>query len=277
MRTMIKKVKNVAQYEIWMLLFSVKFWMLLAMAWIFMDFCISELRRFAESYDLTMPPVAITFYYADSTFGNIGFVLLVFMLSDLPFRNNNQIFLLQRCGRRALCMGQLAAMCFISFFFTAAQILISGLLTYRCLGFDGWGKVWGSFADSLALDMGYSMPVHVGQAVLSNYTAGGALGASFLLISLMGICYGMIIYLLNNIGGGKAGTITMSVWSLLWLLLDNMSGYNWVRYVMKYSLQSWLSLEYTKPGQLFGKVVQILCVILVLFVINIMVEEKYEK
>lgn len=97
-----------------------------------------------------------------------------------------------------------------------------------------------------------------------------------LLVSLMGMCYGMAEYFLNSISGGKAGTVIISIWSLSWLCLSNLSGNLVVRRILQVSPQQWLNLEGVSIDKLGRKCMIIIIVILLLAAANLLPEKKKE-
>ena len=268
---------SVARYELYMVFFSAKFWVLILLAVIFMKYFIGDITQFAVDYGLTFPPAVLPFYYSGDVFCNLGFLIFIFLISDAPFRENNQVYLLERSGRRGLCIGQLVSLCVISVLFTAIQFVISVLMSLPRISLSGWGKVWGSIADGLTGDLGYNINAQVSQNIISTYTPWQAILTSFVLISLMGMCYGMIAYLLNNLGSGKLGTIVLSIWSLGWLFLSNMAGNLVIRKLLQLSTQRWLNLDYLDWEELPGHILTICVVILVLAVMNVLVDRRKQR
>ncbi len=265
----LRKTVGVAYYELSMISFSVKTWMIVAVSFIFMNLYIAPIVQFSADYGLGFPPVALVFYYSSGLYCNLGLLLYVFLVSDAPFRGRNQLYLHERVGCRLLCAGQMLALAVIAVMFMGMQALFSVAMSMPCVSFSGWGKVWGSIADGTVAALGYVVNVEVSRGIMSSYGPMEALCLTFVLVCLMGTAYGMVAYLLNNIGGGKMGTVALSIWSMAWLFLGNLSGNNAVRKLLMLSPQRWLNLDYLEPGEASMRIVGICLLICVLAAANI--------
>lgn len=265
----IRAVWHVALYEVRVMLFSVKFLILAAVSWMFMDLYVREIRQFAIDYGESLVPAQIPFYFSDFRYCNIVFLLLIFLFSDMPLKDSSQKQILQRSGIRCFGMGQMLAVIMMSVIYVAEQILFSVLTCLPCVEFTDWGKVWQTVANGKMYDLGYNSIALVSQNVITKYHPWQAIGASALLFCLTGICYAMVEYLLNGISRGKVGTAVLSSWSMVWVFLQGLAPYwEWVQAANRFSPQNWNDLAYKDGADIRRMVIRILLCIAVLVVIN---------
>ncbi len=265
----------VIRYELYMVFFSAKFWIFLLLTWGVIGFLLTDVVRLAEDYNLGIFPAGLVYFYSTEITCNAGFLIFILLIGDAPFRENNQIYLLERCGRKGLCIGQLLSLCAISAIFTFLQFVISVLQILPNITLSGWGKVWGSIAEGYKItEMGYTVYGVMPQEVLMNYGPWQAVGITFLLVGLLGMCYAMVLYLLNNIGSGKAGTVLLGAWNVAWMLLSIFSENLFIRKLMYLSPQRWLNLDYLDREELPGHILAICVVILALADVNVLVDRR---
>lgn len=262
-------VWRVALFETKVMFLSVKFLVLSAVSWMFMDFYIREVRTFALDYGITVSPAQLPFYFSDYTYCNIAFLLLIFLLSDLPLRNGSQRQLLQRSGMHCFGAGQMLAVALTAAVYVAEQLVLSVLVCLPCLELGGWGKVWQSVANGTMMELGYQNYVTAPQEVITNYLPWQAIGASSLLFCLTGILYGLLVHFLNGISRGRAGTAVLSAWSLVWLLVKNFAA-RWkeLDFLLRLSPANWNDLAGRRPPEIGWIALRILLCILVAAVIN---------
>lgn len=267
------KTYRVALYEIKVILCSVKFLVISAVSWVFMDMFLMEIRKFALDYDLRVIPAALPFYFSDDVYCNIAFLLLIFLFSDLPLKDSSQRQLMQRCGFGKFAGGQMAAIVGVSAVFVVEQFLFSVLSVLSCIGVSDWGKVWGSVAAGKLLELGYGNYVRVSAGILAAYTPWQAILMSAVLFFLTGVCYGMLIFFFNAASRGKAGTALLSLWSLGWIFLQG-AGSDRLRFLNRFSPQRWNDLSGKEGIDVVGTAAVQLIFIVVIFLINRMAVKK---
>ena len=234
-----KKVFKVAIYELKLMCFSSKFLILSVLAFIIMDVTVRGYRMF--SHDYSLPPAVLPFYFADVSYGNIEILFLLLWFSDVPMKQRVQNQILQRCGMPCFALGHLFSIVFATIVFVLEQFVFSVLLCGTNLTFTSWGKVWGSAAAGTVKKLGYSSGFVISKNVFQNYTVPQALLFSMTIFLLMGICYGMVEFLLNGLQKGKLGTVVLSVWSVAWIFLKTNTT-DFIRSFMKYAPQGWYNL-----------------------------------
>lgn len=260
-------VWRVAVYEVRLVLFSTKFLILSLLAWMFMDFFVMEIRTFALDYHLKMIPAEIPFYFSDSIYANITLFLLILLFSDFPLNNSGQMQIRQRAGRVCYEWGQLLSVFLLAGIYVAEQLLLSVVVCLPCMEWKGWGKVWGTVAANKLQDLGYGNYVNVSQEVISNYQPQQAIFLSSVIFLLTGICYGLLVYMLNGISRGKLGTILLSVWSLSWVFITNTDK-EWTRQLIRISPQGWNDLSRRRPEEVTGVILCAAVVVLALLALN---------
>ena len=236
-----KKVFKVAIYELKLMCFSSKFLILSVLAFIIMDVTVRGYRMFSHDYTLPIAPAVLPFYFADVSYGNIEILFLLLWFSDVPMKQRVQNQILQRCGMPCFALGHLFSIVFATIVFVLEQFVFSVLLCGTNLTFTSWGKVWGSAAAGTVKKLGYSSGFVISKNVFQNYTVPQALLFSMTIFLLMGICYGMVEFLLNGLQKGKLGTVVLSVWSVAWIFLKTNTT-DFIRSFMKYAPQGWYNL-----------------------------------
>jgi hypothetical protein len=260
----IKKLETIGRvtlYETKMLLFSSKFLVLSILSFLMMDVSVRTIRQFAVDYSLSLPPAVLPFYFSDLVFGNIMYLFLVLLFSDIPLKQHGQKQILQRCGLSCHGLGQLLALFLVSGIFALEQFVFSILVCIPCLTFGEWGKAWGAVADTTFLQAGYTTGLSVSKDILRNYTDTEAVLLCLVSFILTGICYGLLIFLLNGISRSRMGIVVMSAWSVVWIFLRN-NGNESVRKLMKYAPQSMNDLSLRDRGE-FWKLMLLFGIILV--------------
>lgn len=262
-------VWRVAWYEVKVMVLSAKFLVLSAVSWMFMDLFVMLIRQFALDYGEKLVPAILPFYFSDSIYCNIALLLLIFLFSSIPLKDESQKQLLQRSGIRRYGAGQLLAVAMVSVVYVVEQLLFSVLVCLPCVEFSGWGKIWQSVANGIMLELGYGGFDAVSQEVITNYEPWQAIGASALLFCLTGICYGMVVYLLNGISKGNLGTAVMSGWSLAWIFIQGMAvKWEWGQVALRLSPANWNNLSNKGAEDIARMSIRILLCIAVLIVVN---------
>lgn len=262
-------VWRVALYEVKIMVLSAKFLVLSAVSWMFMDLFVMLIRQFALDYGEKLVPAILPFYFSDIVYCNIAFLLLIFLFSSIPLKDESQKQLLQRSGIRCYGAGQLLAIAMVSIVYVVEQLLFSVLACLPCIEFSGWGKIWQSVANRTMSELGYGNYDGVSQEIITNYEPWQAIGATALLFCLTGICYGMVVYLLNGISRGNLGTAVMSGWSLAWIFIQGMAvKFEWGQVALRLSPANWNDLTNKGAADITRISIRILLCIAVLVAVN---------
>ena len=272
-----KKVFKVAIYELKLMCFSSKFLILSVLAFIIMDVTVRGYRMFSHDYNLLIAPAVLPFYFADVSYGNIEILFLLLWFSDVPMKQRVQNQILQRCGMSCFALGHLLSIVFATIVFVLEQFVFSVLLCGTNLTFTSWGKVWGSAAAGTVKKLGYSSGFVISKNVFQNYTVPQALLFSMTIFLLMGICYGMVEFLLNGLQKGKLGTVVLSVWSVAWIFLKTNTT-DFIRSFMKYAPQGWYNLGRNNISASKNIISGLFVGVVVLFIVNfvLVMQKKLE-
>ena len=272
-----KKVFKVAIYELKLMCFSSKFLILSVLAFIIMDVTVRGYRMFSHNYKLPVQPAVLPFYFADVSYGNIEILFLLLWFSDVPMKQRVQNQILQRCGMPCFALGHLFSIVFATIVFVFEQFVFSVLLCGTNLTFTSWGKVWGSAAAGTVKKLGYSSGFVISKNVFQNYTVPQALLFSMTIFLLMGICYGMVEFLLNGLQKGKLGTVVLSVWSVAWIFLKTNTT-DFIRSFMKYAPQGWYNLGRNNISASKNIISGLFVGVVVLFIVNfvLVMQKKLE-
>mgnify|MGYP000524173122 FL=1 len=272
-----KKVFKVAIYELKLMCFSSKFLILSVLAFIIMDVTVRGYRMFSHDYTLPIAPAVLPFYFADVSYGNIEILFLLLWFSDVPMKQRVQNQILQRCGMPCFALGHLFSIVFATIVFVLEQFVFSVLLCGTNLTFTSWGKVWGSAAAGTVKKLGYSSGFVISKNVFQNYTVPQALLFSMTIFLLMGICYGMVEFLLNGLQKGKLGTVVLSVWSVAWIFLKTNTT-DFIRSFMKYAPQGWYNLGRNNISASKNIISGLFVGVVVLFIVNfvLIMQKKLE-
>jgi hypothetical protein len=268
-----KKAVRTAVYETRLLVFSSKFLLLSVLSFIIMNISISSIRQFALDYHLTMPPAVLPFYFSDLIFGNIVYLFLIFLFSDVPLRQKGQTQILQRCGLLSFGMGQMLSMLFVSVIFVAEQFVFSVIVCLPCLSFGEWGKTWGSVASHIFLEAGYTSPLSVSGDVLRNYSVSEAIILSMVSFFLTGFSYSLIVFLLNGISKSRLGVAVLSFWSVVWIFLRSSEN-EFIRKLMKIAPQNLNDLAIHSKKEFVILLFLLLIIIAFLIMINMTMVKK---
>ena len=113
--------------------------------------------------------------------------------------------------------------------------------------------------------------------IFQNYTVPQALLFSMTIFLLMGICYGMVEFLLNGLQKGKLGTVVLSVWSVAWIFLKTNTT-DFIRSFMKYAPQGWYNLGRNNISASKSIISGLFVGVVVLFIVNfvLVMQKKLE-
>lgn len=167
----------------------------------------------------------------------LGFVLLI---SDAPFRNRQQQFILLRTGKRAWMGGQILYLLLLSVVFTGLIVLLSWIYILPEIQ---WSTDWGSFLITVVID---GLPGKYGNLGSKYGFIKGITpieGMLWVGIIMIFVCFllGLIMLLCNLWVGKGVGTTIVSAFVLLPGIIDLFSHQpNFYRYMVWISPLSWL-------------------------------------
>ncbi|MGN0384170.1 MAG: hypothetical protein ACI4DS_07860 [Eubacterium sp.] len=182
-------------------------------------------------------PFMFTHRYMKITF----MIPVVFLFSDAPFIDANQMYVMIRSGRKRWCGGQLLYIIAASFNYALVLLLSSIIFNINNMYLDTeWGELLGSAGTAGLLNAyGHQYDtVSISGGIVKYYTPLQAMFFSFVLMWLSFIFLGMIMYLVNIIS--KSHTIGCIIGVMMITLTAVVEPYP---YLAKFSPMSWNSLN----------------------------------
>lgn len=153
------------------------------------------------------------------------------LFCDAPFNSDIQKYILPRAGYFPWVTGHCMYIFALSFLYVIIIFLSSILSLLPNLEFrDGWGKVWGTLARSMAMRQ-YGIQFIVDDYLIGTYTPMQATALSFLLSFACCAWLGLLTYFLNYATGGYAGTFI----SAGFVLMDITVANEWLPWFYKIS------------------------------------------
>ncbi|MBW9158702.1 hypothetical protein [Clostridium tagluense] len=207
---------------------------------------ISPILNFSKIMGYRVTPWIFPFI-SDFTYTHMMMMFgIVFLFCDAPFMNEEQPYLLIRCGRTQWAMGQILYIMLgtaIYFFFLAfvSMLMISPNMFLN----NGWGKILGTLAQSNAGEA-FNIQLPISYAIQSMYTPIQAFGLSFILQWCAGTILGLIMFVINIYGKRSMGAILASVV----ILFDIAIEYEFKSYAYHFSPVSMARLTILDPSGL---------------------------
>lgn len=195
-------------YHLYYSLTNPKIWAALLMILAAVFLRINPYSKIAADYNETVSIGIISYLFSDVFSVTIIYAALLFIFSELPFDNPQQIFLVTRSGKRAWCVSQFLYIIAVSLFVTLlisvfTVILLSGHLSFE----NSWGKVINTVIQSDELSEKYQIYDCITTEAVNTFTPHKALVWSVLSGTLTFVVFGSLIYTFNSISHKTAGII----------------------------------------------------------------------
>jgi len=222
------------------------------------------LRELGAKYSIPVNGFSAAFIWSDMFTVFILFLGVFIMFCDLPFKDNQQMFLLSRSGKRVWIFSQVLYVIFMSFVYTAFIFVCFCVYLIPDLAFDvkSWGKIMRSVA---ATNIGNSVDLRISMttSVLEDfaplegflYAFGTAFGAAVIL--------GLIMLCLNLIVKHNSGIVVSGGLIFVYMFgYMGFSGFTW----FYFSPLNWCSLKTADKNGISGSpdvswVIAALCII----------------
>ena len=168
-------------------------------------------------------PLIFPFFSSDPVKQLVLLSGVVFLFSDAPFINSNQLYVIARSKRRPWALGQVFYILLASalYFLILMGVSVLVLLPYASFETNGWGKIVNTLAQTDAgaqLHLQFAVPMKI----VSNYTPLEAFGLSFLLCWGVGCFLGLVMFVINLKFNKRVGLAVSAVILFLDLLAINM-------------------------------------------------------
>lgn len=265
---------KISMLETKSIVFSNRWIAISILSYMLLLYYLKDIIAFAKVTDLYISPVVFPFLYSDYKYANMAMMIVVFLVSAYPIRNEAQNNLRLRSGNDAFILGQLFSVFCVVFLYLIELQLISLLaIGNRCL-FGGWGKVWGAIISGKASECGFSTAVSVSMNIILYTSPMKALLISSIVVFFTAVAFAEIIFLLDVFTGKNIGEVILVGWSFLCIVL---SGFNFPlinKIMMVANPAAWLNISaYCNTTDRFMSVLtkMIICVVVLgLFIYQLM-------
>ena len=204
---------------------TVNFWtpFILAVAAVY-EFTHS-LADMAARYSVPVNGFAVSFLFTTLSQTLIIFLGVFILFSDLPFKDNQQMFMISRTGKRAWIFSQVFYVLIVSLMYFAFVFICFCIAAMPNLGFsaDNWGKIIKTLA---AADAGrsFDMKFSVSQGVLTDFPPLEAFLYSFGTAYAVAVVLGLVVLFLNLTVKRHSGIIVSGV--LVFMLMFTYMPYD---------------------------------------------------
>lgn len=143
-------------------------------------------------------------------FDSVLLIALLFIFSELPFRNSQQIFLVTRSGKTVWCISQILYIISISIFILLIILIETFLICGGSISFDNssWGKVIMSvYNTNLGAEYGIQFTGYAPYEVLIETTPMSALLYTLTTELMLSVAMGLVVFAINLISHSALGII----------------------------------------------------------------------
>lgn len=187
-----------------------RYYILALLLVMFLNIMLAPVRNAADAVGLPVSawvfPFLMSNYYALMLI-MFGFVLF---LCDAPFIDSEQAYLIIRCGKKSWLKGQLLYICMASAVYFLFVFLVSVILLLPNITFAAdWGKLLRTLAQT---DLGRQFGVSLGISykVIRLYSPVTAMLIGLLMAWLVGMFFGVVLFVLNAFFSRAIGVIVTS-------------------------------------------------------------------
>lgn len=168
-------------------------------------------------------PLIFPFFSSDPLKQLVLLSGVVFLFSDAPFINSNQLYVIARSKRRPWALGQVLYILLASalYFLILMGVSVLVLLPYASFETNGWGKIVNTLAQTNA-GVQLRLQFAVSGKIVSNYTPLEAFGLSFLLCWGVGCFLGLVMFVINLKWNKRVGLVIDALILFLDLLTLNI-------------------------------------------------------
>lgn len=250
------KAFTLTRYHIYYILAQSKFWAAMLMILSANYININGTAQIVFRYKTPVSLGIFALIFSGAFFTVVLSIALLFIFSEMPFRNSQQIFLLTRSGKQTWCVSQILFIVFVSAFVIFAVLLETVLFFGFQISFDNssWGKVIMSIYNT-GLGSEYEVTFLGGAPYESILAVSPAQAVCYVLttVFLLSIVIGLTVFTVNLISGGSLGIILGGVF----VALNLFTSYFQTSAFFRLSPVSWIKLNAMKllPFRLYPTLV----------------------
>lgn len=167
-----------------------------------------SLTYMAAYYSIPVNGFAVSFLFTSLNQTFIIFLGVFILFSDLPFKDNQQMFMISRAGKRAWIFSQVFYVLIVLLMYFAFIFICFCAISLPNVGFntDSWGKIIKTIAATDAADS-FELMIKVPQNVLTDFSPLEAFLFSFSISYAVALALGLLSLLFNLTIKRKSGTI----------------------------------------------------------------------
>lgn len=225
------KIRRVFSFQMKLVYTNQRILMIFVLTAIFVFSNFQGVLDFSRDVGIPVRPWAFPHITSDYICQLVIMAGAVALFCDAPFNNDIQKYILPRAGQLPWAAGNCMYIIFLSFLYVLMILLVSIISLLPNLEFrDGWGKVWGTLARSMAIRQ-YGIQFSVFDYLIGAYTPVQATVFSFLLSFECCAWLGLLTYFLNFVTDGYVGTFI----SAGFVLMDITVANEWLPWFYKIS------------------------------------------
>lgn len=252
------KVLTLTRYHIYYTITQSKFWAAILMILSAGYINVKSVTQIVFQYKTPVSFGIFALIFSGAFFGVVLPIALLFIFSEMPFKNTQQIFLLTRSGKRTWCVSQIFFIIFITLF-VILIVLLETFLLFGCqITFDNssWGKVIMSVYNT-NLGQEFEVPFMGDAPYEALLAASPAQSVVYVLttVFLLSITMGLVVFAVNLATGSSLGIIVGGVL----VALNLFTSYFQTSAFFRLSPVSWTKLNALKllpfksyPALVFG-------------------------
>lgn len=252
------KALTLTRYHIYYMMAQSKFWAAILMILAANYINIKGVTQIVFQYKTPVSFGIFALVFSGSFFSVVLSMALLFIFSEMPFRNSQQVFLLTRSGKRTWCVSQLLFVIFVSLFVILIVLLETFILFGFQISFDNssWGKVIMSVYNT-GLGREFEVAFLGGAPYDSILAVSPSQAVIYVLttVFLLSIVLGLAVFAVNLTIGGSWGIILGGTF----VALNLFTSYFQTTVFFRLSPVSWIKLKAVKmlpfklyPALVFG-------------------------
>lgn len=215
-----------------------RYYILALLLLMFLNIFLAPVRQ-AAAY-VQLPVSAWVFPFLTSNYYSLMLIMFGFVLflCDAPFVDSEQAYLIIRCGKKTWLKGQLLYICLASAVYFLTVFLMSILLLLPNITFSpDWGRLVRTLSQT-DLGLQFNASLDISYKIIRLYSPAAAMGLSLLMAWLIGVLFGVVLFVLNAFFSRAVGVMVTSGMVLLEIFaLNNAFRFTYVSPV------SWISLS----------------------------------
>lgn len=225
---------------------SVKLYMVIIIALFFLNDFTGSIRDMAEEMDVAVAPFLYPLFLGSWTYRLFMFLLIVIMMSDVPFSDDAQLYLYIRTEKREWLWGKILSIFLMSVIFQGVFLLLTVVVLLPDVGFHNeWGDVLNAVA-SMNGQMISAGNAGSMQDIVNNYTPVQALLTNLMLTVMVAFMIGLFIFLVNSITKSSAGMFLALIIGCVDLIVNTLKGIDVLTNIPL--VMSWMDLSQISTG-----------------------------